>query len=52
MSLKPPLRFGTVPFTYTEAAVRKHFPHTYSHMRQYNVDSVKDGIAKVKKGCV
>jgi hypothetical protein len=52
MSLKPPLRFGTVPSTYTEAAVRKHFPVMYDHMKPFNVKSVREGIGKVKRGYV
>ena len=50
MSVKPPLRFGTVPWTYTEGALRKHFPIMYDHMKQYNVKTVEEGISKVKRG--
>ena len=39
-SLKPPLEFGTVPWTYTDNALRKHFPNMHLHMKQYNTDNV------------
>ena len=50
LSTKPPLRFGTVPWTYTEGALRKHFPQMHEYMRPFNADRVEDGIAKVKRG--
>ena len=50
MSVKPPLRFGTVPWTYTEGALRKHFPVMYDHMKPFEVQDVWDGISKVKRG--
>ena len=50
LSVKPPLRFGTIPYTYTEDALRKHFPLMHEHMRQHNVQSVWDGISKIKWG--
>ena len=48
--MKPPLKFGTVPWTYTEGALRKHFPQMHEYMRPFNADRVEDGIAKVKRG--
>ncbi len=49
MSTKPPLRFGTVPYTYTSGALQKHFPNMHQYMKQFNVKDVQEGIAKVKK---
>lgn len=50
MSMKPPLRYGTVPWTYTEDAMMKHFPNMHSYMKPFNVKTVEEGIAKVKRG--
>jgi len=49
-SMKPPLRFGTVPWTYTENAISKHFPDMHLYMKQYNKPNVVDGVNAVKKG--
>ena len=48
--MKPPLKFGTVPFTYTENAIRKYFPEMHNYMRKYNKLSLEEGILAVKKG--
>ncbi|XP_059095158.1 glutamate receptor ionotropic, NMDA 2B-like isoform X1 [Tigriopus californicus] len=50
MSVKPPLRFGTVPWTYTEHALAVHFPSMHSHMKQFNTFDAASGIDRVKKG--
>ena len=49
-SLKPPLKFGTVPWTYTEEVIRKKFPDMHLYMKQYNREGVMDGINSVKRG--
>ena len=49
-SVKPPLKFGTIPWTYTENALRQHYPIMYDHMKAYQLDSVQEGISKVKLG--
>ena len=49
-SLKPPLRFGTVPWTHTEEVVRKLWPHMHMYMKPYNRSNVMDGISAVKRG--
>ncbi|CAB4065895.1 GRIN2B [Lepeophtheirus salmonis] len=50
MSVKPPIKFGTVPHTYTEQALKKHFPEMYEHMKPYNKPNVIDGVSAVKRG--
>ena len=49
-SMKPPLKFGTVPWTYSDNALRKHFPNMHLHMKQYNEQNVVDGVNAVKRG--
>ena len=48
--MKPPLKFGTVPWTYTEEVIRKKFPDMYLYMKQYSRRGVMDGINAVKRG--
>ena len=48
--MKPPLRFGTVPWTYTENAISKHFPDMHLYMKQHNKPDVIDGVNAVKRG--
>jgi len=50
LSLKPPLKFGTVPWTYTENALRKHFPNMAVHMNSYQMPNVSEGALAVKRG--
>ena len=50
-SHKPPLKFGTMPYSYTQMTLQKYFPEMYSYMKKYNrfnttakaVKAVKDG---------
>ncbi|XP_023326378.1 glutamate receptor ionotropic, NMDA 2B isoform X2 [Eurytemora carolleeae] len=49
-SMKPPLRFGTVPWTYTENAIRRHFPNMHMYMKAFNKENVMEGVEAVKKG--
>ena len=50
MSLKPPLKFGTVPWTYTENAVKKHFPNMHLYMKEFMKMNVTEGVNAVKSG--
>ena len=49
-SHKPPLRFGTVPWTNTEEVIRKLWPDMHMYMKPYNRSNVMDGISAVKRG--
>ena len=49
-SLKPPLKFGTVPWTYTEGAIKKTNPTMYEYMKSFNKTNVLEGINAVKRG--
>ena len=50
-SYKPSLKFGTIPYSYTQMTLQKYFPEMYNHMKKYNgynttskaVKAVKDG---------
>ena len=48
--MKPALKFGTVPWTYSDNALRKPFPNMHLHMKQYNEQNVVDGVNAVKRG--
>jgi len=49
-SLKPPLKFGTVPWTYSDNAIRKHFPEMHRHMSNFQQLSVEEAGNAVKRG--
>ena len=49
-TVKPPLRFGTVPWTHTEEVIRKKFPDMHFHMRPFSKMNVLEGISAVKRG--
>ena len=49
-SMKPPLVFGTVPWTYTEGAIKKTFPEMYEYIRLHNKSNALEGIQAVKRG--
>ena len=49
-SMKPPLKFGTVPWTYTESAIKKNNPTMFEYMKNFNRSNVLEGINAVKRG--
>ena len=49
-SMKPPLKFGTVPWTYTEGSIKKTNPTMYEYMKNFNKTDVMQGINAVKRG--
>ena len=50
LSMKPPLQFGTVPWTYTEGAIKKEFPEMYDYIKYNNQSDAMHGINAVKRG--
>ena len=51
-SHKPMIKFGTVPWTHTDSTLAKYFKDMYAYMKNYNKNSVADGIEAVINGCV
>ena len=47
LSHKPPIRFGTVPFSHTDSTISKYFKEMHAYMSQYNRSSVKEGVDSV-----
>lgn len=47
MSHKPPIRFGTVPYSHTDSTISKYFKDMHAYMSQYNRSSVKGGVDAV-----
>nr|QGW50276.1 gustatory receptor 21 [Chouioia cunea] len=50
MSHKPPIKFGTVPFTHTDSILAKYFKEMYAYMKNHNKNSVSEGIEAVING--
>ncbi|XP_065211910.1 glutamate receptor ionotropic, NMDA 2B isoform X2 [Planococcus citri] len=46
-SHKPPMKFGTVPFSHTDSTISKYFKEMHAYMSQYNRTAVKDGVDAV-----
>ena len=44
------MMFGTVPWTYTENALQKHYSDMHLHMKKFNKMNVVDGVNAVKRG--
>ena len=51
-SHKPMLKFGTVPWTHTQKTIAKYFKEMNAYMKNYNKNSVSEGIDSVINGCV
>uniref|UniRef100_T1JBL9 Glutamate receptor ionotropic, NMDA 2B n=1 Tax=Strigamia maritima TaxID=126957 RepID=T1JBL9_STRMM len=49
-SVKPPFRFGTIPYSNTEVIMQKSFPEMYGWMKKFNRRTVQEGVSDIKKG--
>ncbi|XP_058806927.1 glutamate receptor ionotropic, NMDA 2D-like isoform X2 [Phymastichus coffea] len=49
-SHKPPIKFGTVPFTHTDSVLAKYFKEMYAYMRTHSKGSVSEGVEAVVNG--
>ncbi|KAG6462707.1 hypothetical protein O3G_MSEX013418 [Manduca sexta] len=49
-SQRPPLKFGTVPWSHTDATLAKYFPEPHAYMAQYNRSTVSAGVTSVLTG--
>ena len=51
LGAKPGLRFCTLPHSYSEATMRRHYPTIHEYMNKFNKYNVtQDAIAAVKDG--
>ncbi|KAJ8967371.1 hypothetical protein NQ317_017028 [Molorchus minor] len=49
-SLKPPIKFGTIPWSHTDSTLSKYFKEMHAYMRQHNRSTVLKGVADVLSG--
>ena len=49
-SHKPPIKFGTIPWTHSESTIAKHFEDMHAYMKHFNKTTVIDGINAVING--
>ncbi|XP_013146716.1 PREDICTED: glutamate receptor ionotropic, NMDA 2B-like [Papilio polytes] len=50
LSQRPPLKFGTVPWSHTDATLAKYFPEPHAYMAQFNRSTVGAGVTSVLTG--
>jgi len=49
MSVKPAMKFATVNNTHTASLLAKHHPDMFSHMKQFNLATVSEGVNAVRR---
>ncbi|KAI8426247.1 hypothetical protein MSG28_005153, partial [Choristoneura fumiferana] len=47
LAIRPPLKFGTVPWSHTDATLAKYFREPHAYMAQYNRSTVSAGVSGV-----
>ncbi|CAG9793881.1 unnamed protein product [Diatraea saccharalis] len=50
LSHRPALKFGTVPWSHTDATLAKYFSEPHAYMAQYNRSTVSAGVTSVLTG--
>nr|XP_034831518.1 glutamate receptor ionotropic, NMDA 2B [Maniola hyperantus]XP_034831519.1 glutamate receptor ionotropic, NMDA 2B [Maniola hyperantus] len=50
LSHRPALKFGTVPWSHTDATLAKYFQEPHAYMAQYNRSTVSAGVTSVLTG--
>ncbi|CAH2244410.1 jg25356 [Pararge aegeria aegeria] len=50
LSQRPALKFGTVPWSHTDATLAKYFQEPHAYMAQYNRSTVSAGVTSVLTG--
>ncbi|KAG5684927.1 hypothetical protein PVAND_014135 [Polypedilum vanderplanki] len=49
-SHKPPIKFGTIPYSHTDSTIAKYFKEMHYYMRKFNKSSVSEGVSSVLSG--
>nr|WQS23387.1 ionotropic receptor 4 [Diaphania glauculalis] len=50
LSIRPPLKFGTVPWSHTDATLAKYFSEPHAYMAQFNRSTVSAGVTSILTG--
>ncbi|KAI5645388.1 ligated ion channel l-glutamate- and glycine-binding site domain-containing protein [Phthorimaea operculella] len=50
LSQRPPLKFGTVPWSHTDALLAKHMAEPHAYMKRYNRSTVSAAVTSVLTG--
>ncbi len=49
-SHKPPIKFGTIPWSHSDSTIAKYFKEMHYYMRKFNQTSVSKGVSSVLSG--
>lgn len=49
-SHKPPIKFGTIPWSHSDSTIAKYFKEMHYYMRKFNKTSVSEGVSAVLSG--
>lgn len=49
-SIKPPIKFGTIPYSHTDSTIAKYFKEMHWYMRKFNKTSVSEGVSSILSG--
>lgn len=49
-SHKPPIKFGTIPWSHSDSTLAKYFKEMHYYMRKFNKTSINEGVAAVLSG--
>ena len=49
-SLKPPIKFGTIPYSHSDSTMAKYFKEMHYYMKKFNKTSISEGVASVLSG--
>lgn len=49
-SHKPPIKFGTIPWSHSDSTMAKYFKEMHYYMKKYNKSSINEGVAAVLSG--
>lgn len=49
-SHKPPIKFGTIPWSHSDSTIAKYFKEMHYYMRKFNKTSITEGVSAVLSG--